>query len=80
MKIKEILKIVRENTDSIILLKEGIFWRAYERSAYRFVKHLKLLRIIKDMHQINIEKFANVNLKIENISKQLAGWQKSCKE
>jgi len=38
-----------------------------------------LFRLLKDLHQISIEKFADINLKIENISKQLAGWQKACK-
>lgn len=39
-----------------------------------------LLRIVKDMRQINIERFTDINLKIENISKQFAGWHKSCKQ
>lgn len=38
-----------------------------------------LFRLLKDLHQINIEKFADINVKIENISKQLAGWHKTCK-
>lgn len=38
-----------------------------------------LFRVLKDLQQINIKKFAEINLKIENISKQLAGWHKSCK-
>jgi len=29
------------NFDSIVLYREGLFWRAYERSAYNFVKHIK---------------------------------------
>lgn len=33
MKIEEIAKIEDTNEDAIILLKEGLFWRAYERSA-----------------------------------------------
>jgi four helix bundle protein len=36
-----------------------------------------LLRLTKDMKQININRFVDVNKKIENISKQLTGWQKS---
>jgi len=36
-----------------------------------------LLRLTKDMKQININHFVVVNKKIEDISKQLTGWQKS---
>lgn len=36
-----------------------------------------LLRLTKDMKQININRFVDVNKKIENISKQLTGWQKN---
>lgn len=41
MKIKDILQIEQENTDNISLLKEGIFWRAYEKSAYLFTLYIK---------------------------------------
>lgn len=40
MSILEILQLEKENT-SIILHKEGVFWKAYERSAYLFVHHIK---------------------------------------
>ncbi len=43
--------------------------------------HLELVRlyyrIVKDMKQINLEKFVEANEKIENVSKQLFAWQKS---
>jgi len=43
--------------------------------------HLELVRlyyrIIKDLKQINLDKFVEINGKIENISKQLYAWQKS---
>lgn len=47
MGVKE--KIVQEltNENSIYLLKEGIFWRAYNQSAMRFVNNLKPLKIIR---------------------------------
>ena len=35
------------------------------------------LRLIKDLRQINIRKFVQINEKIESVSKQLAAWQKS---
>ncbi|MCX6309139.1 MAG: four helix bundle protein [Bacteroidia bacterium] len=38
-----------------------------------------LIRLMKDMHQISLEKFVKVNQSVENVSKQLTGWQKSVK-
>jgi hypothetical protein len=35
------------------------------------------LRLIKDLKQINLEKFIALNEKIESVSKQLSAWQKS---
>jgi hypothetical protein len=37
-----------------------------------------IIRLMKDLHQINIKKFVFINKKIENVSKQLTGWQKLC--
>jgi len=34
------------------------------------------VRLMKDMQQISLKRFVEVNLKIENVSKQLAGWQR----
>jgi four helix bundle protein len=36
-----------------------------------------LMRLTKDLKQININRFVDVNKKIEEISKQLTGWQKA---
>lgn len=36
MTVKEIIQIENGNQNTIILLREGIFWRAYEKSAYAF--------------------------------------------
>ena len=36
MTVKEIIQIENGNRNTIILLREGIFWRAYEKSAYAF--------------------------------------------
>lgn len=38
-----------------------------------------LVRLMKDLHQISLNRFVEVNKQIENVSKQLAGWQKSQK-
>ncbi len=38
-----------------------------------------LVRLMKDMQQINLKRFVEVNKQIENVSKQLTGWQKNQK-
>jgi hypothetical protein len=38
-----------------------------------------LIRLMKDLHQINVKKFVFINQQVENVSKQLAGWQKHTK-
>ena len=38
-----------------------------------------LIRLMKDMNQINLKRFVEVNTRVENVSKQLTGWQKSQK-
>ena len=35
------------------------------------------IRLMKDMKQINLKKFVEINKTVENVSKQLTGWQKS---
>ncbi len=37
------------------------------------------LRLLKDLKQINLEKFIRLNEKIESVSKQLAAWHRSSK-
>lgn len=35
------------------------------------------IRLMKDMQQISLKKFVQINESVENVSKQLAGWQKA---
>jgi hypothetical protein len=35
------------------------------------------VRLMKDLRQISLDKFVQVNKQVENVSKQLTGWQKS---
>jgi len=37
------------------------------------------IRVLHDLKEIGIKKFTHINLKIENVSKQLSGWQNSQK-
>jgi hypothetical protein len=43
VQIKEIIALESNNTSNTILFREGIFWRAYKRSAYYFVTLKKSL-------------------------------------
>jgi len=36
-----------------------------------------LIRVMKDMKQISLEKFVKINESVEQVSKQLTGWQKA---
>ena len=38
------------------------------------------IRLMKDMHQINLHKFVAINKKVEEVSKQLTGWQKAMRK
>lgn len=37
------------------------------------------VRLLKDLRQISLEKFVQINKKVETVSKQLTGWQKTVK-
>ena len=73
--------------EEVIGLLIGIYQanRVYEKEEIIAKTREKLviirlyIRILKDLREINIKKFAYINLKIENVSRQLAGWQNSQK-
>ncbi len=44
MKLADIVSEEAKNTGSIIMHREGLFWRLYERSAVMFTLHLKQYR------------------------------------
>jgi hypothetical protein len=47
MTIEDIVKAETENNNTVILFREGIFWKAYEKSAYAFCKHIKPFMVKK---------------------------------
>ena len=47
MNISEIITNELINANGIVLYKEGIFWKMFEKSAFRFVSHFKPYQIIK---------------------------------
>ena len=38
------------------------------------------VRLMKDLHEIGLKKFVQVNKRIENVSRQLTGWHKKYKK
>ena len=52
MKIEKILQYESQNKDTIILFKEGIFFRAYERSAMRFTEYVAPFKVFKKYYKI----------------------------
>lgn len=38
---------------------------------------IEVIRLMKDMHEISLKRFVQVNKKVEDVSKQLTGWQKA---
>ena len=51
MKIKDIYSLEQSNKTSILLSKAGLFWRAYECSAYLFVLHIKPYQVTKKFYK-----------------------------
>lgn len=50
------------------------------QTAHEHIQVIRLLvRLMKDMHQISLKRFVEVNTQVENVSKQLTGWQKNQK-
>jgi four helix bundle protein len=50
----------------------------YIKSARENLEVVRLyLRLVKDLKQINTEKFVKLSQKIESVSKQLSAWQKA---
>lgn len=47
MTAKGIMELERENLHTIILLREGIFWKAYEKSAYAFHHQIQPYKLSK---------------------------------
>lgn len=53
--------------------KQGVLQEARER-----IEVIRLfIRLMKDMQQISVKQFVQINEVVENVSKQLSGWQKA---
>ena len=47
MTAKGIMELEKENVNTIFLLREGIFWKAYEKSAYAFHHQIQPYKLTK---------------------------------
>lgn len=55
--------------------KQDVLQEAHER-----IEVIRLfIRLMKDMQQISVKQFVQINEVVENVSKQLSGWQKYSK-
>jgi len=55
--------------------------RAVLQEARELIEVIRLLiRVMKDLKQINLQSFIQINEKVENVSKQLTSWQKAMKQ
>ena len=70
----------KETTELITLIyranskkeKQDVIQEARER-----IEVIRLfIRLMKDLRQISVKRFTLVNKQVENVSKQLTGWQK----
>ena len=57
MQVKDIVTLEKDNYTNIYLLREGLFWRAYEKSAYLFTSHIK-------PYQLNKKYYKNVDCEL----------------
>ena len=74
----------KETIELIILIYRANSRRDKQETLQTAREHIEviklLIRLMKDLHQINVKKFVFINLQVENVSKQLAGWQKSSEQ
>ena len=55
-------------------------WQTLQTAREKIEVIRLFVRLMKDLKQISLDKFVQVNKKVENVSKQLTGWQKSLKK
>ena len=74
-------KLKDETLEMLMNIYRANIRREKKETLQKAREHLEvvrlLMRLTKDMKQINISRFVKVNQKIETISKQLTGWQKA---
>ncbi len=76
--------IKKEILDLIIIIYKTNSHRQkleYIQSARESIETVRvLIRLSKDLRQINLDRFIEINKMIESISKQLNAWEKYCRK
>jgi len=71
----------KETTELLTLIYRANTKRNKEDVLQAAREHIEvirlLIRVMKDMKQISLEKFVKINTAVETVSKQLTGWQKA---
>ena len=66
MKITEILQLEKSNEGQIFLIKEGCFWRAYEKSAFRFSRLIRDFKITKKWIKYLNQEIVSIGFPLKN--------------
>jgi len=82
---KEYKYTVGESLKKEMIALVTLIYRANSRkSKYEILQEARerienvrlLIRLMKDLQQISLKRFVNINKRVENVSKQLTGWHK----
>ena len=76
MTTNQILAIEKDNTDRIILLREGFFWKVYERSAFLFVTYVKKYRPSRRYIKSSGEQIINIGFPGDSLDTLLEGYER----
>ena len=72
----EKLSLESENTGRMILLREGMFWHLYERSAFLFVKQVKPLKPTRRFVKIAGQYTISVGLPDGSLESYIGGYER----
>lgn len=73
MKIIDIFNIEHNNDSQILLFKEGLFFRAYERSALRFIEKVADFHVLKRTYKVINNEMVFVGFPAANLERLLQG-------
>ena len=76
MTTEEKLSIENDNTDRIICLREGMFWKLYERSAFLFSKQVKALKPTRKYFKGSGEQVVSIGFPDTSLDSFLKGYDR----
>jgi hypothetical protein len=76
--------IKKETIELLTLIFRANSRRDKEQVLQEAREHIEVIRLfirlMKDLHQIGLQKFVQVNKQVEEVSMQLTGWQKAMRK